>query len=170
MEYAITFVELDAGGLLSMLFEGRIAIAMMVIHVSRDLTNQKLPLSAAQRLERCHRPAPSYWRLRGIEEPPPLRYHPSRSSLMLLRSPNTPPRAVYSSRLNPKSQHSRAFASGRPNHSPLKVWPFVAITVLGSVSYFFMVRSRAGQEQRPRNSTQAGPFQSVGPRSNQSER
>ena len=37
---------------------------------------------------------------------------------------------------------ARGYAS-RPNQSPLKVWPFLAILVAGSGTYVLMVKSRA---------------------------
>jgi hypothetical protein len=49
----------------------------------------------------------------------------------------------------PKSR-SRTYATGsgpnpRPGQSPFKVWPFIAITLVGSGAYALMVRSREGK-------------------------
>lgn len=51
---------------------------------------------------------------------------------------------------------NRTYGSGpnpNPGRSPLKVWPFIAITLLGTGSYTLMVRSRAGEIPKPRGNT-----------------
>ncbi|KFY51413.1 hypothetical protein V497_09136, partial [Pseudogymnoascus sp. VKM F-4516 (FW-969)] len=50
---------------------------------------------------------------------------------------------------------ARRFASGesgpnpKPGQSPFKIWPFVAITLLGTGSYILMARSRDGSYMTP---------------------
>ena len=44
-----------------------------------------------------------------------------------------------------------------PGRSPFKVWPFVAIALLGSYSYTLMVKSRIGQSQKPRGNKISPP-------------
>jgi hypothetical protein len=44
----------------------------------------------------------------------------------------------------------RTYSTGpnpRPRKSPIKIWPFIAITLAGSGAYILMVRSRAGTSQ-----------------------
>lgn len=47
----------------------------------------------------------------------------------------------------------RSYATGesgpnpRPGQSPFKIWPFIAITLVGSGAYVLMVKSRAGTRQ-----------------------
>ncbi|RAL63073.1 hypothetical protein DID88_004158 [Monilinia fructigena] len=51
---------------------------------------------------------------------------------------------------SPFANSSRGYANtGGPRNSPLKVWPFVAITLAGSGAYALMVRSRAGTDMTP---------------------
>ncbi|KAA8577266.1 hypothetical protein EYC84_007242 [Monilinia fructicola] len=46
---------------------------------------------------------------------------------------------------SPFANPSRGYANtGGPRNGPLKIWPFVAITLAGSGAYALMVRSRAG--------------------------
>lgn len=42
------------------------------------------------------------------------------------------------------AKSTRGYSTGGPSKSPLKIWPFVAITLVGSGAYALMVRSRAG--------------------------
>ncbi|KAH7364483.1 adenylate kinase-domain-containing protein [Rhexocercosporidium sp. MPI-PUGE-AT-0058] len=61
----------------------------------------------------------------------------------LPRSLNSTPRTSFRSALrNPSQTTRRGYASGNPNSSPLKVWPFVGIVLAGSGAYALMVRSR----------------------------
>lgn len=48
----------------------------------------------------------------------------------------------------PQHQHRAYHATGpnpTPGKSPLRFWPFVFITVVGTTTYYFMVKSRAGK-------------------------
>ena len=57
------------------------------------------------------------------------------------------------------SSRRRAFSSRpKPGQSPLKIWPFIAITLLGTFSYQYLVKRRIGENQKPRQNT-SGPFQ-----------
>jgi hypothetical protein len=48
------------------------------------------------------------------------------------------------------------YASGQ-RHSPIKVWPFIAIFALGTWSYTYMVKKRAAEPQRPRQKNPVHP-------------
>ncbi|KAG4028464.1 hypothetical protein MFRU_021g00540 [Monilinia fructicola] len=51
---------------------------------------------------------------------------------------------------SPFANPSRGYANtGGPRNGPLKIWPFVAITLAGSGAYALMVRSRAGTDMAP---------------------
>ncbi|CZS94699.1 hypothetical protein WAI453_013369 [Rhynchosporium graminicola] len=59
------------------------------------------------------------------------------------RSLNSTSRTSFRSSIrNPTPATRRGYASGNPNSSPLKIWPFVGIVVAGSGAYALMVRSR----------------------------
>ncbi|KAF7949552.1 uncharacterized protein EAE97_003061 [Botrytis byssoidea] len=47
------------------------------------------------------------------------------------------------------AKSTRGYSTGGPSKSPLKIWPFVAITLVGSGAYAMMVRSRAGTDMAP---------------------
>ena len=54
------------------------------------------------------------------------------------------------------STPKRPYGSGpnpTPGRSPLKVWPFILITLIGTASYTYMVRSRAGSTPKPKGNT-----------------
>ncbi len=83
---------------------------------------------------------------------------------MSSRLPSLPLRLIFSpsSRptlrpvLSPSAAPHRTIAGGPQRTQPLKIWPFVAILLLGSSTYVFMVKSRVGTEnnssqKRPRN-------------------
>lgn len=61
-----------------------------------------------------------------------------------------PARALPTARPAFRSVAQRRFASGEsgpnpnPGQNPFKVWPFVAITLMGTGSYILMARSRDG--------------------------
>merc|ERR1711939_980079 len=62
----------------------------------------------------------------------------------LPRSLNSTSRTSFrtSIRNSPSPASRRGYASGNPNSSPLKVWPFVGIALAGSGAYALMVKSR----------------------------
>lgn len=65
----------------------------------------------------------------------------------------------------PQRSFLRCYVAGGPRRTsqPLRAWPFIAITLLGSVTYVYMVRGRVGNAPTNRSNT-AGPFQQIGPR------
>lgn len=85
-----------------------------------------------------------------------INFRPAISSTKLRLSPT----AQSSQRLSPSS--IRTYVSGQqrqPSYQPLKIWPIILITLLGSASYVYMVKSRVNTDgpRKPRGPTITPP-------------
>ena len=53
-----------------------------------------------------------------------------------------------------RSYQRRLYSSRKsPNAYPLKIWPLFAITAIGSLSYYYLIKARVGENQTPKNSS-----------------
>ncbi|KAI6249790.1 Uridylate kinase [Erysiphe necator] len=80
----------------------------------------------------------------------------SRLACQVILKSRLPNGTYYFSRSNALQSSQRNYGSGpnpNPNQNPIKVWPFIAITLLGSGAYALMVNSRTEMSASSKSST-----------------
>jgi hypothetical protein len=107
-------------------------------------------------------PAGTLHRRAAALRPHPPRLRPSRRPYSAASSPAASKQSPTGQGQASGSARSPSTSAAQREPSPLRFWPFLALTLLGSGSYLLLVQTRAGQPaSSARRPNTAGPFQEV---------